>query len=890
MIRKERKQRTACWLRGWVLLAAVVPAALAGAPPPAAASAAAADATLELSAAQRRWLAEHPHIRLGVDPAWEPFEFIDADGRYAGMAADYMALLGSRLGVRMEVVEGLAWSQVIEAAQRGEIDILPCVLETPQRRDYLAFTRSYLDFPMVVATRDDASFISGVEDLRGSRVGVVKGYATVDLLRTNHPDLTLVEIVTLEEGLKLLSLGRIDAFVDNLASIASAIKHSSITNIKVAAPTPYSFKLSIGVRKDWPELVGILDQALASLSADETSRIQDNWIRIRFERGLDVPLAWKAAMLAAVVVPLGMGVIFLWNRRLLREVARRTRKLSLAVEYSPNAVLITDREGRIEYANPRFSEITGYPASEVIGRTPRLLQLDDCVQEAQQALWAAIESGTEWRGELRCRRKDGVAYWSRDLVAPIVDGLGTVTHFVWLEEDVTESRHSREQIAYQASHDALTGLLNRHEFERRLELSLLELGNGPREHALCFLDLDQFKIINDTVGHVAGDELLRQIAVLLGKHLRRRDHVARFGGDEFAILMEDCACDTARAKVEELRQAIEHYRFVWAERVFSLGVSVGVAPVNATVGSFSDALRHADIACYAAKDSGRNRIHVYQADDELLQQRSGEMLWAPRITRALERDRFVLFVQPIAPVRAREAPPMHEVLLRMVDDDGSLLLPGAFLPAAERFNLATRIDRWVVDRLMRWLDSHQASLVPGSIFAVNLSGASLGDAELLEHLVRRFESGVCTRVRIQFEITETAAIGNLSAARHFIERLRAFGVAFSLDDFGSGLSSFGYLKNLDVDYLKIDGMFVRDLLGDPVNVAMVKSINEIGHVMGKQTIAEFVEDAQVLAELRRIGVDYAQGYGIGRPMPIDDLLAPSGHRTHTRASDQELAA
>ncbi|MDX1528121.1 MAG: EAL domain-containing protein [Gammaproteobacteria bacterium] len=1006
-----------------------------------------ASAGLELTPDERRWLSEHPVIRLGIDPAWEPFEFFDDNGRYRGMASEYIALLSDKLGIEMEPVSGLTWAEVIASAKSGALDVLPCVVETPQRREYLEFTQSYLDFPMVIVTRDDASFISGLDDLAGQRIGVVKGYATVDLIRLNYPNLELVEFTTLEEGLETLSLGRVNAFVDNLATIVTGIKRSNITNIKVAAQTPFSFKLSIGVRKDWPELVGILNKALASITNDQIHQIHDNWIRIKFEHGVDIPFVAKVGLLCAAIVLLVLTVIFIWNRRLLQEVQRRTRaertlarrnrileqlsehqplekiledlvrsveaehsdllcsvllldsqgktfnvviaptlpdfyndavtglaigegvgscghaaftgerviaediythpnwapfqdlvrrtnlrscwsepilstrglvlgtfalyyleprrprrlelelieeiavqaalaiehyssaeslrKLSLAVEHSPNAVLITDRNGVIEYINPRFSEITEYSPAEVLGNTPRMLQADVLPEGHQDELWKAVSAGREWSGEVRNRKKSGALYWTHDLISPIVDGQGNITHFVWLQEDVTEARANNEKLSYQASHDALTGLLNRHEFERRLSHARRTAEQENCEHTLCFLDLDQFKVVNDTAGHVAGDALLKQFAALLKQQLRRQDAIARFGGDEFALLMEHCSVEQARQKAESLRQIVESHNFSWEDQIFSVGVSIGLAPINSASGTPSDILRHADIACYAAKDSGRNRLNVYEPDDELLRMRSGEMLWARRISRALEFGGFTLFVQSVVSLREDDAPPTYEVLLRMTDDDGNLLLPGAFLPSAERFNLINRVDRWVIDEAFAWMKKNQTMIGDRLTLAINLSGQSLGDAELLSHLVDQFRSGVVSGECVTFEITETAAIANLDSAKQFISQLKQYGVTFALDDFGSGLSSFGYLKNLDVDFLKIDGMFVRDLIRNPIDAAMLKSINEIGHVMGKKTIAECVECAEVLERLKKIGVDYAQGYEIQRPFPIGDLLDDS---------------
>ncbi|MGB5454005.1 MAG: EAL domain-containing protein [Sedimenticolaceae bacterium] len=997
-----------------------------------------------LSESERAWLQDHRDIRLGIDPAWQPFEFLDQAGRYRGMAADYIELLNAMLDIHMSPVRGLAWSDVIEQAKQRKIDVLPCVVKTEQRERYLTFTRSYLNFPMVVATRDDASFVRGLEDLKGQMVGVVKGYATVDLLETSYPGLQRVEFDNLQQGLEALSVGRIPAFVDNLASIADVINKRGFTNLKVAAQTPFSFDLSVGVRKDWPELTGILDKALAAVSAQQADQIRENWISIKFEHGVDVGYLVRIALIVSGLAVVIFGVIVYWNRRLLAEVEQRKHvedilahrnrihesiaagadldqvlatmvanveserpgtlcavllldlqssrvtgilapnlpvaykqamdglsvdnclgccaeairrkgrvvvpqirldpnweqhriglqslaieacwlepilssegrvlglfaffrqeagvpdslasellremallstlaiehhrnvqnlhKLSLAVEHSPNAVMMTDVHGVIEYVNPKFSEITGYQTGEVVGRTPGILKSQETDATVHQDLWRTIQSGEEWWGELRNLRKNGEAFWLREHIAPIKDSRGDVSHFVAIMEDVTESRLINEKVSYQATHDALTDLINRREFERILAALVDSQSKRSSDNALCFLDLDQFKVVNDTAGHVAGDELLRRLGRELKRHLRKGDILARLGGDEFAILMEHCTATQALGKTEEIRQLVEDFRFPWEDNVFAIGVSIGIAEINDETFSSLDVLKRADMACYAAKDAGRNRIHVYKDDDQLLMARSGEMHSVNYIKKALQEDSFVLYVQPIRPIADQRQAASYEILLRMQGANGELLPPGAFLPAAERYNLINQIDHWVVEHAFAWIYQHPQEMATISGFSINLSGQSLGDDSLLGNIIRHLKTDRLPADKIKFEITETAAIANLSDANSFIAALKEFGVEFALDDFGSGLSSFGYLKNLAVDCLKIDGMFVKDMLVDPIDSAMVKSINDIGHVMGMATIAEFVENDDILDALAAMGVDYVQGYGIGRPVPIDDLI------------------
>jgi len=388
---------------------------------------------------------------------------------------------------------------------------------------------------------------------------------------------------------------------------------------------------------------------------------------------------------------------------------------------------------------------------------------------------------------------------------------------------------------------------------------------------LCYLDLDQFKVVNDTCGHLAGDELLRQLGDLLKRNIRRHDFVARLGGDEFGILMHDCSLSEAFVACEKLRDMVRDFHFAWEDRSFTIGVSIGISAITGTSSSAVDLLKEADAACYAAKDKGRNRVHVYRPDDEELAMRQGEMQWVERIQQGLAQNRFCLYGQPIVAIGHEEEGLHFETLVRYQDENGRIIPPGAFLPAAERYNLASELDRWVVSHLFAWMAQKEGFLQQLSVCSVNLSGVSMSDETMLAFISEQFDIWGIPPQKICFEVTETAAIANLSYATNFIHQLRDKGCSFSLDDFGSGLSSFAYLKNLPVDYLKIDGLFVKDILDDKVDLAMVKSINEVGHVMDKKTIAEFVENEQIFNLLNVLGVDYAQGYGIGKPVPLDEL-------------------
>jgi diguanylate cyclase (GGDEF)-like protein/PAS domain S-box-containing protein len=448
-------------------------------------------------------------------------------------------------------------------------------------------------------------------------------------------------------------------------------------------------------------------------------------------------------------------------------------------------------------------------------------------------------------------------------------------------EDISQARELNEQIVYQADHDALTGLANRNKFDRTLKRAITTAHQDNAEHALCYLDLDQFKIVNDTCGHLAGDELLKQLGDLLKSHVRHNDFVARLGGDEFGILMYECSPAHAFQACEKLRDVIKDFSFAWEDRSFTIGVSIGVSSINIACGNAVDLLKEADAACYAAKERGRNRVHVFSPDDEELALRRGEMQWVEKIHQGLDQERFFLYGQPIIPLMAAEEGLHFEALLRYRDDRDNIVPPGAFLPAAERYNLASLLDKRLISNLLEWLASNPEFLDNLALCSLNLSGVTLSDESMLPFITEQFQRWQIPTHKLCFEITETAAISNLSHATNFIHQLKEQGCLFSLDDFGSGLSSFAYLKNLPVDFLKIDGLFVKDILDDEVDLAMVKSINEVAHVMNKKTIAEFVENEQILSLLKTLGIDYGQGFAIGRPVPLSELTFSNVERQTT---------
>jgi len=563
------------------------------------------------------------------------------------------------------------------------------------------------------------------------------------------------------------------------------------------------------------------------------------------------------------------------HKQLEAALFKEKERAQITLESIGDGVVTTNDEGLVDYMNPRAELLTGVEFNDARGRSLCALinvydesthntiesLVDDCLQEGRRVVL---------QGQVIVNQSAGNEYAVEVTTSPILDREGGGVGVVIVFHDVTELRGLANKVSYQATHDALTGLINRREFERRLELLLENARNDGAEHALCYIDLDQFKIVNDTCGHVAGDELLRQLTTLLQARMRERDTLARLGGDEFGVLLGNCQLNQAEVIAEEFCRVVKEFRFVWQNKSFEIGASIGLVAIRPESGGMTELLSAADAACYVAKDKGRNRVYVYQPDDEELVARHGEMQWVSRINQALDKNYFQLYFQPIMPLEG-VAECLHvEILLRMWDDvSNRLIFPMAFIPAAERFDLMPAIDRWVIRNVFSFCERSGRGDV---IYAVNLSGASLSDAGLMEFLREQFDHYKVMPGNIAFEVTETAAISNLSEAIHFISEFKARGCSFSLDDFGSGLSSFAYLKNLPVDYLKIDGGFIRGIIDNPIDCAMVESINHIGHVMEIKTIAEFVENDEIYKCVKDLGIDYAQGYNMAKPRPLSELF------------------
>ncbi len=602
---------------------------------------------------------------------------------------------------------------------------------------------------------------------------------------------------------------------------------------------------------------------------------------------------------AALMVTLGVMLIHM-RKRHARDRQRSEDVLFKQKEHAEvtllsigDAVITTDARGCVEHMNVTAERLTGWPLSKARGRPVQGVftvehmgenAFDDDERPAIDPVAQCLCEGRVVRvaRPLRLKGHSTNPAMVKTTVSPMRNRHGRTVGAVLVFHDVSKEQQMQDRIAYQASHDSLTGLIDRREFERCLEDALESTRESKRQHALFYLDLDQFKVVNETCGHVAGDELLIQLSAMLRATVREEDVLARLGGDEFAILLMDCPLREAVNKADALRQVMEDFRFVWRGKSLDVGFGIGVVALTELSGSTIDVLRAADAACYAAKSKGRHQIFVYQSDAPELEKRRGEMRWATHIGEALRNHQFQLYYQLIEPVDKAEPNVFHcELLMRSEDEHQKLVSPEAFIPAAEHYNLMSDIDRWVVSTALPKIATlnQQARADETILCGINLSGQSLSDVLFCDFVLQLFETHRVNAASVCFEITETAAIVDIDAAMEFITRVRSLGCRVALDDFGTGVSSFSYLKKFPFDYVKIDGSFIRNILESPVDRVMVESVARIAHVLGIKTVAEYVEDDAILGKLRELGVDYAQGYGIAKPAPLAEKMRAAGEPT-----------
>ena len=559
-----------------------------------------------------------------------------------------------------------------------------------------------------------------------------------------------------------------------------------------------------------------------------------------------------------------------------------------------DGVITTTVDGHIQSINPMAEQLTGWTEAEAIGKP--LVQImhaqDDTTNKRIYNPAENIQHKTvldEPVSALLIQHHSNIETPIKYIAAPMRDHDDQIAGIVIIIHDESAQRSLNRQLTFQATHDALTGLINRYEFERRLKSIVAAQASDKSLNTLCYIDLDQFKLINDTCGHSAGDELLKKITELLQEKLQDIGILARLGGDEFGLLLKNCDIVNAQEISKKLLKSIQQFQFIANENNFTISASIGIAAISQSAKNCEEILSNADSACHLAKENGRNRVQVFTEEDDKLLNQQRAMHWVSRINHALEENRFQLYFQEIISLKNQEPSfILHgEILLRMIDKEGDIVSPNNFLPAAEKYNMISLIDEWVVKHTIEWLATRKEKV----LISINLSGMSLSNRDFLSFVISTIKQHEINPELLCFEITETAAINNLNVAINFMNVLKKLGCTFALDDFGSGLSSFSYLTSLPVDYLKIDGAFVMDIDKDPLHYAMVKSINEVGQTMGIKTIAEFAASEGIIKSLREIGVDNAQGYAIARPVPLSSLVIENSRpKLSSVKNDQQSAS
>jgi diguanylate cyclase (GGDEF)-like protein/PAS domain S-box-containing protein len=547
----------------------------------------------------------------------------------------------------------------------------------------------------------------------------------------------------------------------------------------------------------------------------------------------------------------------------------------LALDSLGEGILTTDAHGVIDYLNQSAEALTGMRREDAVGQAfgAMIGFVDEHDRRAiADPVQQCLSTGSRvnlGRRSILLSRATGSELGVEATASPIRGAAGDVQGVAVMLHDVSELRGLTQQMSYQASHDALTGLVNRREFERRLGESLEIARAGRQGHVMCYMDLDRFKAVNDTSGHLAGDNMLREVAALIREAVRDSDTVARLGGDEFGVLLVGCPLDKARQIADDIWRAIAEYRFVWKDRIFSVGVSIGIVEITGESNSLEEIMSAADSACYVAKKQGDGHVHVYSSHDEAVARSRGEIHWLQRLQAALRDGFFELYVQPIEPARpgAVSSGPAMEVFVRL-HDEGQAISPADFFPAAERYRLMSMIDRWVLGSALAAIAAGAIRLPPGRSLSLNISGQTLADPAFLEFVVEELDRTGVAPSQICFEVAETSVIGNLEHARRFVEVLHGMGCRFALDDFGTDLGGFANLKSLPLDYLKIDGSFMRDLGRDTVNQAMVSAVVNMARTLNFRLVAEQVEDVAALEAARAMGIDFVQGHAIGRPRPL----------------------
>ncbi len=827
---------------------------------------------------------DSPRFKIGVFDN-SPIVLQQEPGRYAGLSVEFLDSVATAESLTFEYVHG-TWKQVLAKLEAGEIDLLVGIAYTAERAQQFDFTTQTLINNWGVVYRNSSVSITSLADLQGKRVAMmarsIHSRVFRQLMHEFGFEFEPIEVTSYLDALAATEAGDADAAVINrVISLLSGAKYDVIETGVIFNPVEVRFASPKGKHA---ALLATIDRHLAAQKQDPMSayhRSLTKWFNATGRAGLPAWVIYLGAIIAVLLL-----VLALMNYLVRRKVVQRTRELTdselrfrqLAENINEVFWIGSPDWSAIYYVSPAYERVWGRKREELYADPSTWLESvhpDDKAQVRRdiERKVSGDLSDPAFR-EYRVISTSGDTHWIFARAYPIVDEQGKVIKIAGIAEDITSRKQAEEKINFMAMHDPLTRMLNRFAFESELVQLIKDKPSTSTRHALLYIDLDQFKIVNDTCGHTAGDKMLIRLAGLLQEAVDPHGVIARLGGDEFGVILRNTSLERADALAQQLLELIKAFRFVWTEKRFSVGASIGLVMLEDDHLSELDLLSAADMACYAAKERGRNRIHIYAHDDAELVRRHGEMQWVSRINHALEEDRFVLHRQRIAPLSDSEAESAcHEYLLRLFDEQGELIYPDAFIPAAERFELMPRLDRWVVGRVFQFLQQDRDGMPlgrTGILAFINLSGQVFTDDGFVDFVIGESQRLGVEPDSICFEITETVAIGNIEMANRFIRQLAECGFKFALDDFGTGMSSFSYLKSLHVDFVKIDGVFIKDLFGDPMNAAMVEAITHVAHTADLRVIAEWVETADAVERLKTMGVDYAQGYAIERPAALPD--------------------